>query len=144
MKTQLSVFVLISLFFLSAFTFKSNDDKQPKTITRTVKLVNGNPVERTIVLLDGNTSREDVISTCSFLSHENVQLTFDKLIIGKSFLGLVGKTRIRTAEGRIKLPDGSSQTFKAGGATSFRFIKIQYENNLAAKSFGIEMIEIVD
>jgi hypothetical protein len=101
-------------------------------------------VEKTVILLDGNTSREELIQTCSFLAKENVQLTFDKLTIGKSFLGLIGKQRIRIAEGMIKLANGSSQRFKAGGATGFRFIKIQYLNNILPESSQIEMIEIVD
>ena len=144
MRNQMPLLVLASLFLFSSFTSGSKDDKQPKTITKMVSVINGNQVERTIVLFDGNTSKEDVINTCNFLSHENVQLTFDKLTIGKSFLGLAGKTRIRIAEGKINLPNGSSQSFKAGGATSFRFIKIQYTNNLATKSAQIEMIEIID
>jgi len=101
-------------------------------------------VEKTVILLDGKTSREDLIHTCGFLANENVQLTFDKLIIGKSFLGLIGKKRIRIAEGKIKLSNGLSQSFKAGGATSFKYIKIQYSNIVAIKSAQIEMIEIND
>jgi hypothetical protein len=132
------------VFSLSSFISKPNDEKQPKTITRTSTLVDGKKVEKTVILLDGNTSREDLIHTCSFLAQENVQLTFDKLTIGKRFLGIVGKQRIRMAEGKIKLANGSSQRFKAGGATSFKFIKIEYTNNLSMESSQIEMIEIID
>ncbi len=77
---------------------EASDEKQPKTITRTSTLVGGTKVEKSIILLDGSTSREDVIHTCSFLAQEDVQLTFDKLTIGKSFLGLLGKQRIRIAK----------------------------------------------
>ena len=144
MRNKLILFVFGSLFFLSSFTNNNTHGKQPASITRTTKLVNGNEVEKTVILLDRNTSREDVIYTCGFLANENVQLTFDKLIIGKSFLGLVGKNRIRVAEGTIKLSNGSSQTFKAGGAFSFKTIKIQYSNTVATKSSQIEMVEIID
>ena len=144
MKNKLLfLFAFGSIFFLSSFNDKSKDEKRPDTITRTLSFINGDQVEKTIILIDGNTSREDLIHTCAFLAQENVQLTFEKIIIGRSFLGLVGKNRIRIADGKIELSNGLSQSFKAGGATSFKFIKIQYSNTLTAKS-KIEMIEIVD
>jgi hypothetical protein len=130
-------------FFLSSFVNPFSDSSQPKTITRTTSLVNGKEIEKTIILLDGTTSREDLIKTCNFLAQENVQLTFDKLSIGKSFLGLVGRSRIRIAEGQIKLADGSLQEFKAGGPFSFKYIKIQYTNDVALNTSQIEMIEII-
>ncbi|HVG40262.1 MAG TPA: hypothetical protein VM888_01525 [Chitinophagaceae bacterium] len=144
MITKLFLFFCGCVFFLSSFITKPNDEKQPKTITRTTMLVNGKEVKKTIILLDGNTSREDLIYTCNFLANEKVQLTFNKLAIGKSFLGLIGKQRIRIAEGKIELPDGSSSSFKAGGATSFKFIKIQYLSKVSAESSQLEMIEIID
>ncbi|WP_162056510.1 hypothetical protein [Pontibacter pamirensis] len=113
-------------------------------MTRTTEVINGDKVEKTVILLDGNTSREDVIHTCNFLAAEDVQLTFDKLVIGKSMLGLVGKSRIRFAEGKIELPDGSSEKFTAGGAASFRFIRIQYSINTATNSVQIDMLEKID
>ncbi|HZH36276.1 MAG TPA: hypothetical protein VEX65_03320 [Flavisolibacter sp.] len=144
MRKKFVLFTLACLIFLSSFMSKPGDEKLPKTITRISTLVEGKNVEKTVILLDGNTSREELIQTCNFLAKENVQLTFDKLTIGKSFLGLIGKQRIRIAEGMIKLANGSSQRFKAGGATGFRFIKIQYLTNILPESSQIEMIEIVD
>jgi hypothetical protein len=144
MRNKLFLAAFGFIIFLSSFISKPVDEKQPKTITRTSSLVNGKEVETTLIKLDRNTSREDLIHTCNFLAKENVQLTFDKLTIGKSFLGLVGKQRIRIAEGEIKLPNGSSQRFKAGGITSFRFLKIQYSNNAATESSQIEMIETIN
>ncbi len=144
MRNKLLLFALESFFLLSSFMPKVNGEIQPKTITRSLTLINGNEVEKTVILLDGKTSREDIIHTCVFLAHENVQLTFDKLIIGNSFLGIIGKKRIRIAEGKIALSSGAAQTFKAGGATSFNFIKIQYSKNIAKKLNQIEMIEIID
>ncbi len=144
MKNKILLFALTSVLFLSSFITRINNEKQPNTITRSLTVINGNEVEKTLILFDGNTSREDVIHTCGFLAHENVQLTFDKLIIGKSFLGIIGKKRIRIAEGKITLYNGLSQTFKAGGATSFKFIKIQYSINTVNKLPQIEMVEIID
>ena len=144
MGTKILLFALAIMFSLSSFAPKLSDEKSLNTITRTSTLINGNEVEKTVILFNGNTSREDLIHTCGFLANENVQLTFDKLIIGKSFLGFIGKARIRIAEGKIKLSNGLSERFKAGGATSFKFIKIQYSNNVATKSSQIDMIEIID
>jgi hypothetical protein len=139
------VFVLLGLsIFLSSFTSGSESEKLPKTITKTKILVDGKKLERTVILFDGHTSREDIIHTCNFLAKENVQLTFDKLSIGKSFLGIIGKQRIRIAEGLIRLANGSSQRFKAGGFTSFKTIKIQYISTILPESSQIEMIEIFD
>lgn len=144
MRKKLFFFTLGIVFILSSFISKPGGEKQPKTITRTSMQVNGKEVKKTVILLDGNTSREDLIQTCSFLAHENVQLTFNKLTIGKSFLGLIGKNRIRIAEGKLELSNGTSQRFKAGGATSFKFIKIQYSDNAVTESSQIEMIEVID
>jgi hypothetical protein len=143
MKSRFSLFILGLLIVLSSFISSPTNENLPKTLTRNSTLIDGKKVERTVILLNGNTSREDVIHTCNFLAKENVQLTFEKLSIGRSFLGLIGKQRIRIAEGKIKLPNGSSQKFKAGGVTSFRFIKIQYMNNSLPELSGIEMIESV-
>ena len=144
MRIIIFLLALISMLFLHSFNYKFSHQKLPGAITKTSILIEGNQLERTVIKLDKNTSREDLISTCSFLAKENVQLTFDKLIIGKSFLGLIGKQRIRIAEGKIQLSNGVSQKFKAGGITSFNFIKIQYLNSVATKYSIIEMIEIVD
>lgn len=144
MRNKLFLFTCGCVFFLSSFISAPSNETQPKTITRTSILVNGRKVEKTVILLDGSTSQEDLIRTCSFLAQENVQLTFDKLTIGKSFLGLIGKQRIRAAEGKVRLANGSSQSFKAGGPTSFKYLKIQYSTNQSIESSQIEMIEIID
>ena len=144
MLNKLSLLSIGCLLFLCSFIAIPNNDKQPKTITRSTELVNGKEVQKTIIVLDKTTSREDLIHTCSYLAQENVQLTFDKLTIGKSFGGLVGKSRLRIAEGQIKLPNGSTQQFKAGGITSFKSIKIQYASNVNNTPSNIEMIEIID
>ena len=144
MRIIIFLLALISMLFLHSFNYKFSHEKLPGTITKTSILIEGNQLERTVIKLDKNTSREDLISTCSFLAKENVQVTFDKLIIGKSFLGLIGKQRIRIAEGKIQLSNGVSQNFKAGGITNFKFLKIQYLNSVATKYIIIEMIEIVD
>ncbi len=144
MKNLCLLFALGLLITLTSFSFIRDNDKMPGTITRTTEVLDGNKVERTVILLDGTTSREELIHTCNFLAAEKVQLTFDRLVIGKSLLGLVGKSRIRIAEGKIELPDGSSENFKAGGVTSFKSIRIQYSSNDKTKSPIIEMIEIID
>jgi hypothetical protein len=132
-----------SMILLSSFDTKLDENQLPKPITRTSTMIDGKTVEKTVIVLDGTTSREDVIHTCNFLAQEKVLLTFDKLSIGKSFLGVLGKQRIRMVEGMIQLPNGTSQPFKAGGINSFRRIKIQYTNSTSSAS-RIEMIEIVD
>ncbi|HEX2536119.1 MAG TPA: hypothetical protein VHK69_20405 [Chitinophagaceae bacterium] len=144
MKHNFFLTALGCLLFFCSFASRPDNEKQPGTITRTEALVDGKKLEKTVILLDGSTSREDLIHTCQFLAGENVQLTFDKLSIGRSFLGLAGKQRIRVAEGTIRLANGAAQSFKAGGITSFRFIKIQYTKDLAGETAQLEMIEIVD
>ena len=142
MRNKFFFFAFACVLFFSSFISKPADENKPKTITKSATLVDGKKVEKTIILLDGSTSREDLIHTCNYLAQENVQLTFEKLTIGRSFLGLVGKQRIRIAEGKIQLPNGASQSFKGGGVTSFKSIKIQYSNNLSKAASTIEMIEI--
>jgi hypothetical protein len=134
---------ITSIFILSSFRIQPSEEF-PKTISRNISSVNGNNIQRTVIELNGNTSREDIIQTCTFLAKEDVQLTFENLEIGKCFLGIMGKTRIRNAEGKIQLADGSSQNFKAGGAFGFRYLKIQYSKNLTTGSFQMEMIEKID
>ena len=136
--------LIAGIVLLSSFATVADAEKQPRTISRTVTLVDSRKVERTIIVFNANTSREDVIQTCSFLANENVQLTFNKLTIGRSFLGILGKQRIRIAEGKIQLADGSTQEFKAGGITSFKSLSIQYSREEAKQSSRIDMIEIIE
>lgn len=134
---------ITSLFILISFRIPPSEEF-PKTISRNISSENGNNIQRTVIELNGDTSREHIIQTCTFLANEDVQLTFENLEIGKSFLGIIGKTRIRNIEGRIQLADGSFQNFKAGGSFGFRYLKIQYSKNLTTGSFQMEMIEKID
>jgi hypothetical protein len=106
--------------------------------------VNGVTLQHTIIEFNKSTSREDVIETCAFLSKENVQLTFEELTIGKSLFGIMGKTRIKRAKGKIQLSDGSTQFFKVGGISNFKFLKIQYSIDLNTNVSMIGMIEKID
>lgn len=144
MKNVFRCAILLSLVFLSSFTVQPVDGKLPGTITRTTALVDGKTRETTVIQLDGSTSREELIHTCNYLAKEGVQLTFGKLVIGRSFLGLVGKPRIRIAEGKIVLANGTTQSFKAGGVTAFRVLRIQYASLVTTDASRIEMIEIME
>jgi hypothetical protein len=64
-----------------------------QTITKTVSVIDGNRIEKTVVLLDKKTTRDDVINACDILYRDGVQLTFEKLVIGNSMLGIVGKKK---------------------------------------------------
>ena len=143
---KISKIFLSVLFILTLSSFKVQDshEKTPRTISRTLTVVDGLEVEKTVVLIDGTTTSEDIIQTCTFLAKENVELTFDMLSIGKRFFGILGKNRIRKAEGKIKLPDNSSEKFKAGGLTNFKYIRIQYARIKVLNQTQIEMIEIID
>lgn len=143
MKNSLLLIVFTALIF-SSFTVKITEDKTPNTITRTTVWVDGKSIEKTLILFDGKTSREAVIHTCSYLAKENIQLTFDRLVIGKSVMGVVGKSRIRIASGKITFPNGSSQSFNVGGPLSFRSLKIQYATPDNSLSPTLEMIETFD
>ena len=136
--------LLFLLFTLCSFTLIDLNVSFPKTISRTTITENGMTFEKTIIEFNKNTSREDVIETCAFLSKENVELTFEKLTIGKSFLGIMGKTRIKSATGKIQLADGSTQSFKVGGISNFKSLKIQYSIDINTKKTKIEMIEKID
>jgi hypothetical protein len=138
-----SLICITSLFIFSSFSIQPSED-YPKTITRNITSENGNSIQRTVIELNGDTSREDIIQTCTFLAKEDVQLTFEKLEIGKSFFGLIGKSRIRLAEGKIQFSNGSYESFKAGGSLAFKFLKIQYSKNLKTGLYQIEMIEKID
>jgi hypothetical protein len=142
MKTLFHISI-ISLLLLSSFNIGFLV-KFPKTITRYITTENGVKIQRTVIELNGETSREDLIQTCTFLAKEDVQLTFEKLEIGKSFFGLFGKSRITLAQGKIQLLNGSFKTFKAGGPLAFNTLKLQYSENLTSGSYQIEMVEKVD
>lgn len=138
------LFATISVLLFSSFASNPDHKGQHQPITRTSKIENGSHVMETIILFDKHTSSDNVIGVCTTLAKENVQLTFDKLTIGRGLFGLLGKNRIRTMEGKIELPNGQSQKFQAGGPFGFRYVKIIYATNTENKSSIIEMIEIVD
>jgi hypothetical protein len=73
-----------------------------------------------------------------------VSLTFEGLQIGRSFLGLAGKRRIRDVNGEIRLPNGSRQKFKAGGIFNFKYVKITYIQVDNTEEYIISMVEKVD
>jgi hypothetical protein len=142
MKTKIALLFFGCVIVLCSFVSFPNDGALPRTMTRTSTLIDGREVQRTTILFDKNTSREDVINTCNYLQRENIYLTFDKLSIGPSFLGVIGRQRINLLEGKIQLPDGSSKRFEAGGKLSFRYLKLQFTTS--ANASRIEMIETVD
>jgi hypothetical protein len=111
-------------------------------MTRVTTVIDCREVQRTIILFDKNISREDVIHTCTYLQREKIQLTFHKLSIGRSFLGIIGKHRVNSIAGEIRLPDGSTQRFRVGGPKSFRSFKLQFTTS--PNDSRIEMIETVD
>ncbi|NOT74899.1 MAG: hypothetical protein HOP08_08205 [Cyclobacteriaceae bacterium] len=136
---------LVLLVFYTGNIQSTNLNDSPRPVTRTsIMDKNGNGVIRTQILFNRTTSREEVISTCTFLAKENTQLTFDRLEIGKSVFGVFGRNRLKYLSGSIELPDGSIQKFKAGGVFAFHSVKIIYSNQMDSKSFLIEMIEIID
>lgn len=139
-----SYFAMVSVLLFSSFASNSDHKRQHQPITRTSKIENGRHITETTILFDKHTSRDNVISVCTTLAKENVQLTFDKLTIGRGLFGLLGKNRIRTMEGKIELTNGQSQKFQAGGTFGFRYVKIIYATNTEDKSSFIEMIEVVD
>ncbi|MGD1893639.1 MAG: hypothetical protein ACFB15_23980 [Cyclobacteriaceae bacterium] len=140
----LTLVVLIGLT-TSQFVSANDISKSPTPITRTSEVNTvSEEIITTEILLNENTSREDLIHTCRFLAEEEVELTFESLKIRRSFLGILGKKRIAQATGKIALPNGTSEEFKAGGTLSFHSIKIAYSQNTADNNFIINMIEIID
>ncbi len=115
------------------------------TLSRTIETNSeGQEVVRTQILLNRKTSRETLIAACISLGKEQVQLTFDSLVIRKSFLGLLGKPRITYAKGQIQLPNGSTETFEAGGIFNFKSVKIAYSQVSHTDQYYINTIEIID
>jgi hypothetical protein len=104
----------------------------------------GNRLIKTQITLDKHTSREGLIEACALLAKENVSLTFDRLTIRKWFLGIAGKNRIGKVKGRICLPNGKSEEFKAGGAFNFRVVRIIYIQIKDTDTYTIQMVEVID
>lgn len=122
-RIKKSLLLLLTGTFISLSSFAGSVGKnlKPETITRTTEQTReGKLIRKTQVLFDKTTSREELIATCSRLSQENVQLTFEQVSIRKSFLGLLGRNRIAYAKGQIQLPNGSKEVFEAGGLFNFK------------------------
>lgn len=142
-----SLFLLLTGTFISLGSFAGPGHRslKPETITQTRELNReGKEIRKTQVLLNKTTSREALIAACSRLSQEKVQLTFEQVSIRKSFLGLLGKSRIAYAKGQIQLPDGSREVFEAGGLFNFKYLKISYTQESNTDKYQMSMIEIVN
>ncbi|MEM9325359.1 MAG: hypothetical protein AAGA85_06875 [Bacteroidota bacterium] len=140
--------VMICAVVLAAFTgFQSPEASldDPSTISRSFLVSDtGERFTRTEILIDKTTSREDLIHTCKFLAREDVQLTFDQLEIRRWFFGLLGRSRITLANGRIEFQDGFSQDFNAGGIMGFRSIRIVYSENADTEDVFLNTVEVID
>jgi hypothetical protein len=147
-STPYSTFRTLFLAFSCVTLFTSfreiTHDISHHTVTKTITTLDGNRIEKTVVLFNKKTTREDVINACTLLAKENVQLTFEKLTIGKSLLGIVGKQRIKYARGKIVLDNGETQTFEAGGVTNFRSLTISFSRDIETKKPRLEMVEIAN
>ena len=142
-KITLISLVLSVWLSLSSFVFVDFKNDKPVSISRSMDTDrNGKEIIITEITLDKTTSREDLIHSCSFLAKENVQLTFESLIIGKSIFGLVGKQRITYAKGKITLLDGSFHQFEVGRILNFKSIKITYSRNKENDDLSLDMVEI--
>lgn len=145
LKSKVLIQTLVIGFILNSLAFANTDTENPASIKRKTAIgENGKQIITTEILFDKTTLREDLIHTCNFLATEGVQLTFESLVIGKSFIGILGKKRISYAKGKIELPGGSVEKFEAGGAFSFRSVKISYSENEATGNYLINMVEVID
>jgi hypothetical protein len=144
-KKSLLLILTGSFISLSSFAMPFGESWRPETVTRTMeKNSEGKEIVKTQIILDKTTSREALISACSRLSQDQVQLTFAQVSIRKSFLGLLGKSRIAYAQGQIQLPNGSKESFKAGGLFNFQYLKITYTQEVNTNNYQLNMVEIVD
>lgn len=140
-KKPLLMLTIVSVITLSSFSIRNNAFSDHKTVSRTVeKNQEGEEVIKTQIILNKTTSREALIAACSSLREENVELTFELVEIRK----ILGKPRIAYAKGKIQLPDGSSENFKAGGVFGFKFIRITYFQVTKTNQYRMGMVEIVD
>lgn len=144
-KITFLIFMFIGSTLLSSFSLSEMNSVDHNTISRTIeKDIKGREIIKTEILLNRTTSREALIAACTSLGEEDVQLTFEALTIRKSFLGIMGKSRIAYAKGQIELPNGSSENFEAGGIFNFKSIKITHSQVDNTAEYVINMVEIVD
>ena len=145
LRVTTTLLVLGASFMLSSFAPSTFEKDNPAPITRSTSTNDtGEQVIQTEVLIDKTTTREDLIHACKFLAEEDVDLTFESLDIRKAFFGLLGKSRIAYAKGKVALPNGSSEEFEAGGPISFRSIKVTYSRNTTTSDYYINMVEVVE
>lgn len=140
MKPSLLLTFSMTLFLITLSTELVAKHKVP-ILSQTIRSENGRQVRVTLIHFDKYTTNEDVIQVCSQLSQLKIKLTFNKLVFGKSVLGLVGRNRIKSLVGQIELADGTVQEFNAGGITNFRSVRIQLSQGITDR---IEMIETID
>lgn len=143
MKTKhyATLFLIFSCF--STFGYTSKPPKQ-NTLTYSTREQNGRIIPIALFCLDRYTTTKEVISACTNLAQQNVQLSFDELAVGRSLFGVVGRERIRKVAGKITLPNGHSEAFAAGGLMSFRLLRIQFSVEGDSANQRIEMIEVID
>lgn len=138
LRITTTILLLGALIMLSSFVTSAFEGDHPAPIMRSTNINNiGEQVVQTEILIDKSTTREDLIHACKFLAEEDVELTFESLDIRKGFLGLLGKSRIAYAKGKIELPNGSIEEFEAGGLISFRSIKVTYSKNMETSNYYI-------
>jgi hypothetical protein len=147
MKTNLKsllacICVVISLSSFSVY--EKNPNKHFPVLKTYEQDKAGNTLIKTQITLDKHTSREGLIEACAFLAKENVSLTFEGVTIRKWFLGIAGKNRIGKLKGRISLPNGKFEEFKAGGAFNFTLVRIIFTQVKDTDKYTIQMVEVID
>lgn len=145
LRITTTILFLGTSFIISSFVPSIFEGENPAPITRSINTNSlGEQLVQTEILIDKSTTREGLIHTCKFLAEEDVALTFESLDIRKAFFGLLGKSRIAYAKGKIELPNGSIEKFEAGGPISFRSIKITYSRNIETSDSYINMVEVIE
>ena len=145
LRITTTILFLGTSFIFSSFAPSIFEVENPAPITRSINTNSiGEQLVQTEILIDKSTTREGLIHACKFLAEEDVELTFESLDIRKAFFGLLGKSRIAYAKGKIELPNGSIEKFEAGGPISFRSIKITYSRNIETNDSYINMVEVIE
>ena len=145
LRITTTILFLGTLFMLSSFVSDPFEGENPAPITQSTNTNSiGEQLVQTEILIDKTTTREGLIHACKFLAEEDVELTFESLDIRKAFLGVLGKSRIAYAKGKIELPNGSIEEFEAGGPISFRSIKVTYSRNIETSDYYINMVEVIE
>lgn len=110
----------------------------------TISDLNGKQILKTQIVINASTTREEIISGCRQLQNEGVSLTFDKLTIRRSLFGILGRSRVSYAKGKIEMPNGDHDIFEVGGTFNFRYLKIYYSQIKNSNDFTLEMVEIIE